>query len=389
MCDFRRQAQLICYLFIVLCSSKILFSATLKIGEQKIGNIKIKEIKILQNNKNKDELVRLLWKTKLKNAKEINAELKINKGQGGVGQGNPGGILNGNGVVFKTRTAYKPRFREPIQLKDWPLRHLKYGEPESRLSVSVKKAGVLKKGNGNVVHFAQEKVVKWYSEILKGGKDSKKVCAFKFSGSDEREYTLKTFDTAEAAERSGYIITHRYKCGQCSSLRDLAMYIAKPNLTTPVRKCVQKLNLVSMKSCLMKQVGFSEYCAEAWAYNGANTKSYCKKRCMKDYGAGSAVEGAINVLAGNYTKYGEGNTYTDKKGKVQLRPCIACDEYRSGPGFKYQAARTRRDSGLISRIQRKESQQYHLNHFGYFKAFRKRGEKVLKKLGDTEFKKAE
>ena len=111
------------------------------------------------------------------------------------------------------------------------------------------------------------------------------------------------------------------------------MYIAKPNLTTPVRTCVQKPGLGLMKQCLIKEVGFSEYCAEAWAYNGANTKNWCKKRCMKDYGDGNAVEGAMNVLAGKFTKYGEGNTYVDEKGVTQLRPCIACDEYRSGPWF--------------------------------------------------------
>ena len=39
----------------------------------------------------------------------------------------------------------------------------------------------------------------------------------------------------------------------------------------------------------------------------------------------------------------------DKDGN--LKPCIACDEYKSGPGFKYTAARTRRWSPLNQRSQ--------------------------------------
>ena len=54
---------------------------------------------------------------------------------------------------------------------------------------------------------------------------------------------------------AGYIITHRYKCGTCSSLKDLAIYIAMPDLTDPVRNCSKKLTLNMTKKCLMKDVG--------------------------------------------------------------------------------------------------------------------------------------
>ena len=168
----------------------------------KIGNIKIKDIEILQNNKNKDELVRLLWRTKVLNAEEINAQLKINAGQGGVGKGNPGGIINGNGAVFKTRTAYKPVFVELISSKNWVADHLKYGKPESDISVRVKKAGVFEKGNGKVIHYAQEKVIKWYYGTQRGGPESKEVCAFKFTDTQEVEYRLKTFATAAGATKA-------------------------------------------------------------------------------------------------------------------------------------------------------------------------------------------
>ena len=182
--------------------------------------------------------------------------------------------------------------------------------------LELKKQMFSKKVMAVLFTMLKKKLSNGIMELKRGGPESKEVCAFKFTDQTETSYRLKTFASAEAAKNAGYLITHRHKCGQCSSLKDLAMYIAKPNLTTPVRNCVQKPGLGLMKQCLIKVVGFSEYCAEAWAYNGANTKSWCKKRCMKDYGGGSAAEGAFNVLAGKYTKYGEGNTYVDEEGKL-------------------------------------------------------------------------
>jgi hypothetical protein len=48
-----------------------------------------------------------------------------------------------------------------------------------------------------------------------------------------------------------------------------------------------------------------------------------------------------------------------------MAPCIACDEYKSGPIFKVVAGRTRRDSGLKSNINRPASEIYHVTHYYY------------------------
>ena len=50
----------------------------------------------------------------------------------------------------------------------------------------------------------------------------------------------------------------------------------------------------------------------------------------------------------------------------QLRPCLQCDEDNSGPGFKYSAGRTRRNSGIESAIPRADSELYPVDHSAYF-----------------------
>ena len=51
----------------------------------------------------------------------------------------------------------------------------------------------------------------------------------------------------------------------------------------------------------------------------------------------------------------------------KLNACLWCDERISGPGFKYQAARTRRNSGLKSEIPRDNDQLFYLaDHSRYF-----------------------
>ena len=52
-----------------------------------------------------------------------------------------------------------------------------------------------------------------------------------------------------------------------------------------------------------------------------------------------------------------------------LNACLECDEIMSGPGFQYSAGRTRRDSGIISEIDRPRDQVYEVPH-DYFPADR-------------------
>ena len=307
-------------------------------AQDKIGGLQIEDIPFLKKNPKKMKLVKKLWKTNLKNATKVYKELKLEKEN--KGKFNFLGRLKYvNGVGFKTKNPYFPRYVEKYQT----LSKLKYPLPKVKLEYE------LDQDKKTITYYNQEIITKWFSNL----KSDKSVCAFKFLKSDERDYKLKSFKNAKEAKKAGYIITHRYKCGTCSSLKDLAIYIAMPDLTDPVRNCSKKLTLNMTKKCLMKDVGFSEHCVESWAYNGDHTKKRCIGTCIKQYGL-------INLITNNMQ-----GSNVDKDGN--LKPCIACDEYKSGPGFKYTAARTRRWSGLKSAIPRSKDEIFHVNHFKYFK----------------------
>ncbi len=358
------------FLFSSCLSFFVFFSSLLLAYDDKIGRHRIDDIIVLKKNRNKKQLVKSLWKTKLLNGEEIYQFLKLYRE-------NKGGPGYRNGLNFTTLNPYFPRFKEFLSL-DQTLEELLYGKPEHEWSVGVNKK-IFRKLK-EVTHYSQRQVVKWYADLRLQGEASQQVCAFKFSGKMfEKKYHLKTFSSKTQAVNSGYTVTHQYQCGTCSSLRDLALYIAKPDLTSPVRTCVQKATKIGIKKCLMEEVGFSESCSETWAYNGDNTKLLCRNICLRDYGKGSLLRGLANILAGRYEG---GNTIKLPNGKEVLRPCLACDEYRSGPAFKYGAGRTRRASGLLSRIKRPENEIFWVNHYRYFKIFRERGEEELRRLRD-------
>ena len=104
----------------------------------------------------------------------------------------------------------------------------------------------------------------------------------------------------------------------------------------------------------MEEVGLGEHCAETWTYNVLHTRCHCTAICVGYYGL-------WNVLTNNMSK-----PPTDEHGN--LNPCLACDEYTSGPGFQYTAGRTRRSSGLVSAIPRPEAEIYQIDHQRYFKS---------------------
>ena len=47
------------------------------------------------------------------------------------------------------------------------------------------------------------------------------VCAIKYEDADRIHYVIKTFSDESAAERNGYIVTHKGHCGTCSTCRIL------------------------------------------------------------------------------------------------------------------------------------------------------------------------
>ena len=178
------------------------------------------------------------------------------------------------------------------------------------------------------------------------------VCAIRFIGEDQVDYELRGFESAAVASAGRFIVTHQGRCGSCSSLSDLAIYLATPDLTTPARQCSRRFGMSGKKHCFEEQVGFTPYCAESWAYNARQTKAQCLGTCIGDYGF-------FNLLFKRYP--GE-----NVNSSGQLRPCLQCDEEKSGPGFKYSAGRTRRNSGIESAISRPGSEIYPVDHSAYF-----------------------
>ncbi|MGB5486657.1 MAG: hypothetical protein WBN06_04660 [Lysobacterales bacterium] len=179
------------------------------------------------------------------------------------------------------------------------------------------------------------------------------LCALRFSSPDKMDYELMDFESSAAAAAAGFTLTHHGRCGSCSTLQDLAAYLATPDLTTPARQCARRFGLARKKKCFEEKIGFTAYCSESWAYNARHTKKACLGTCVADYGL-------LNLLFHRYP--GEN---VDETG--QLRPCLQCDEEQSGPGFKYSAGRTRRNSGIESAIPRPESEIYPVDHSAYFR----------------------
>jgi hypothetical protein len=158
------------------------------------------------------------------------------------------------------------------------------------------------------------------------------VCGIRFEADGVR-YRLEPFRTTEAARAAGFAVTHVGTCGTCSTLQDLAVYLERPDLTSPVRRCGMRINQGDVVTCL-EALGFSGACEETWAFNARNTKHACFFPCMLSWVTGEPSTGPDG----------------------RLNDCLQCDEDRSGPVFKAVAGRTRRNSGIRSSIPRPEEQ---------------------------------
>lgn len=152
------------------------------------------------------------------------------------------------------------------------------------------------------------------------------VCAFEAAGGVT--YRLRGYESAEAAAEAGGMVTHFGVCGACSSLQDLSVYAANPDLTAPVRDCgLQHFSgSVEELSACIEALGFTAPCARVWAYNTRHTQSACLAVCTANLDA----------------------PYNNPDGS--LNDCLQCDEDESGAVFKAYAGRTRRNTGLASSI---------------------------------------
>ncbi len=160
------------------------------------------------------------------------------------------------------------------------------------------------------------------------------VCGVRFEREGIR-YRLATFAGGAEARAAGFSVTHLGACGTCSSLQDLAVYLERPDLTAPVRRCgVLHPTRAGAIACL-ERLGFSPASARTWWSNVENTRSECLGVCLLSW-----VER-------------EPSTRGPER---RLNPCLRCDEERSGPVFKAVAGRTRRDSGIPSSIARPDAE---------------------------------
>ncbi|MGB1018256.1 MAG: hypothetical protein ACPGVH_04245 [Chitinophagales bacterium] len=137
---------------------------------------------------------------------------------------------------------------------------------------------------------------------------------------------METFKTKEEANAAGGIVTHYDACGACSTLKDLAVYAEKLDLGADVRLCTfYNLSnpIDSLIDCL-EGIGLTKPCAQIWAYNAKNTQALCFDECISN------------------------NIYNNEDGT--LSECLQCDEDKSGPIFKAEAGRTRRNTGIANAI---------------------------------------
>jgi hypothetical protein len=173
-----------------------------------------------------------------------------------------------------------------------------------------------------------------------GVPDRAGVCAVVVEDAGTRTYRLETFEDAAAAEVAGAVVTHDGACGLCSSLADLAVYVAHPDLTDPVRGCGISGALGGEdghRACLT-DIGFTEACAEIWRFNTVHTQEQCLDVCL------ALLDAPHHLPDGS------------------LNACLQCDEDESGDVFKAVAGRTRRNSGLPSALCRPCGSVYPVVH---------------------------
>jgi len=329
------------------------------------------------------DLVRRLDTTQLLNQTEILDALHL------TGQAN-------QGAGFGLPNPYFPRYRG----NDLPLPALRQGLVDGALRSNPEAYAQTQEGyhiaaDGTREYYSQKPVAAWYADLTHGGAAAQEVCAVRFEA-DGKQYRLRTFASVQAAQQAGWVVTHQYHCGACSSLKDLAVYIGLPDLTAPARLCAKRgygrnANLPEVKACLERSVGFTPACAEAWAYNAMHTAQNCMGTCLQAYGGDSRpqpdwlarAQGAWQVLvkekfsacppavpspnAALRQRLQNAGCPAANEQTGQLNACLWCDERISGPGFKYQAGRTRRNSGLESEIPRDNDHLFYAaNHAAYF-----------------------
>lgn len=109
--------------------------------------------------------------------------------------------------------------------------------------------------------------------------DYSKDCYVVFQDQDKSKYKMIESSTEPEGE-FGVFKSHTGPCGVCSNLKDLAVYIETPDLTTPVTRCAKMLIPARKKKCL-RDLGFSERCMYIWYFNTIYTAKGCFNICIR------------------------------------------------------------------------------------------------------------
>ena len=166
------------------------------------------------------------------------------------------------------------------------------------------------------------------------------VCAIRYLDAGRTTYRIDDYPSTTAAIAAGAHVTHGGRCGTCSDLRDLAVYLGRRDLTAPVRRCAMLGAVKPLAMRCLGNLGFTPPCAETWYYNARNTGRRCLTVCLRAWATGEASNRADG----------------------SLNSCLACDEAVSGPVFKQAAGRTRRNSGIASSIGRGAGEVFAVTH---------------------------
>mmetsp|Transcript_55842 Transcript_55842/g.130678 ORF Transcript_55842/g.130678 Transcript_55842/m.130678 type:complete len:263 (-) Transcript_55842:36-824(-) len=161
--------------------------------------------------------------------------------------------------------------------------------------------------------------------------DGAPVCGLIYTDETCSTYELRTFHSATEAWMLGAQVTHTGQCGACSTTQDLAAYMRVEDIISAGKQCALRA-LVSRSRAegCFQQLGLTTSCAKLWAAEVSYDTKHCTWACVRH-----AHE-----------------PYNGPSPSCSLNECLQCDEDLSGRIFELFAARSHRNSGLISTVTR-------------------------------------
>jgi hypothetical protein len=139
-------------------------------------------------------------------------------------------------------------------------------------------------------------------------------------------------------------IAHCGDCGQCSNPRDVGIYDETKNTLYDDSVACAKRGLIwgrkTASNCMEDRVGFTSDCNDCWVENIMCDLRKCVFVCLW-HGLFSQVD----------------STGAEDDHPTSLNRCTYCDEKRCGPEFVTCAGANRRRSGILSDIERDQSNE--------------------------------